>query len=62
MDKLLMYTEVEHTQSPSTTDLYLTHIGVVGHGSEVREGMVWQWGEMKAYSIPTQIFLGEMSC
>ena len=23
---------------------------VVGHGSEVREGMVWRWGEGKTYS------------
>ena len=34
-----------------------------GHGSEVREGMVWRWGEGKAYSrVPAQILLGKMSC
>ena len=36
---------VEHTQGPNTTDLYPANIGVVGHESEVREGMVWRWGE-----------------
>jgi len=25
--------------------MYLANTGVVGHGSEIREGMVWQWGE-----------------
>ena len=44
-----MYTEVEHVQGPGITNLYLANIGVVGHGSYVREGMVWQWGEGKAY-------------
>ena len=35
----------------------------MGHGSEVREGMVWQWGEGKVYSgVPAQILLGVMSC
>ena len=36
---------------------------VVGHRSEVREGMVWQWGEGKIYyGVPLQALLGEMSC
>ena len=36
---------------------------VVGHGLEVREGMVWRWGEGKTYSgVPTQALLGKMSC
>ena len=39
--------EVEHTQGSGTTNLYPANIGVVGHGSKVREGMVWQWGERK---------------
>ena len=35
----------------------------MGHGSKVREGMVWQWGEGKTYSgVPAQALLGEMSC
>ena len=35
----------------------------MGHGSEVKEGMIWWWGEGKVYSeVPTQILLGEMSC
>ena len=36
---------------------------VVGHGSEVKESMVWQWGEGKTYSgVIAQVVLGEMSC
>ena len=27
------------------THLYLANTGMVGHGLEVREGMVWWWGE-----------------
>ena len=43
--------------------MYPANTRVVGHGSEVREGMVWWWGEGKAYSeVLTQILLGEMSC
>ena len=54
---------MEHVQGPGTTNLYPANTGVVGHGSEVREGMVWQWGEGKAYSrVPAQILLGKMSC
>ena len=54
---------MEHAQGPGTTNLYLANTGVVGHGSEVREGMVWRWGEGKAYSrVLAQILLGEMSC
>jgi len=35
----------------------------VDHGSEVRESMVWRWGEGKAYSrVLTQTLLREMSC
>ena len=35
---------------------------VVGRGSEVREGMVWRWGEGKTYSkVPAQVLLGKMS-
>ena len=44
MDKLWTYIEVEHAQGLGTTNLYLTNTGVVGHGSEVRESKVWQWG------------------
>ena len=54
---------MEHAQGPGTTNLYPANTGVVGHGSEVREGMVWRWGEGKAYSrVLAQILLGEMSC
>ena len=46
-----------------TTNLYPANTRVVGHGSEVREGIVWRWGEGKAYSgVPTQILLGKMYC
>ena len=35
----------------------------MGHRSEVREGMVWWWGEGKAYSgVLAQVLLGEISC
>ena len=55
--------EVEHAQISGTTNLYLVNIGVVGHGPEVKEGVVWQWGEGKAYSgVPAQTLLDEMSC
>jgi len=37
--------EVEHTQGSGTTNLYSANTTVVGHRSEVREGMVWQWVE-----------------
>ena len=54
--------EVEHAQGLNTTNLYLTNTRVVGHELEVREGMVWWWGEGKTYSrVPTQILLREMS-
>jgi len=36
---------VEHAQGSSTTHLYPANIGTVGHGPEVREGMVWWWEE-----------------
>jgi len=36
---------VEHAQCSGTTNLYLANTGVVGHGSKVREGMVWRWRE-----------------
>ena len=36
---------------------------VMGHGSEVRESIIWRWGEGKAYSgVPAHILLGVMSC
>ena len=55
--------EVEHAQGPGTTNLYLANTRVVGYGSEVRKGMVWWWGEGKAYSrIPAHILLRVMSC
>ena len=48
-DKFWTHMEVEHAQGLSTTNLYQANIGVVGHGSEVREGMIWRWGEGGAY-------------
>ena len=41
---------VEHAQGLGTTHLYPTSTGMVGHGSEVREGMVWRWGEGEGLS------------
>ena len=32
--------KVEHTQGSGTTHLYLANIEAVGHGLEVREGVV----------------------
>ena len=32
--------EVEHAQGSDTTHLYLVNTEVMGHGSEVREGMI----------------------
>ena len=37
--------EVEHPQGSGTTHLYPTNTGVVGHNLEIREGIVWWWGE-----------------
>ena len=43
--------------------MYLANAGVVGPWLEVREGMVWRWGEGKTYfGVPAQIFLRVMSC
>ena len=42
-DKLWTHIEVEYAQGLGTTHLYPANIGAVGHGLEVREGMVWQW-------------------
>ena len=41
-DKPWTHMEVEYAQGPDTFHLYPTNIGVVGYGSEVREGIVWQ--------------------
>ena len=52
-----------HTQGLGTTYLYLANTEEVGHGLEVREGVVWRWGEGRGYfGVPTQALLGEMSC
>ena len=49
-------------QGLDITSLYPANIGVVGHGSKIRGGMVWRWKEGKAYSrIPVQILLEVMS-
>ena len=50
------------TQGLDTTYLYPTKTGEVGHGSEVKDGVVWRWGEEGAYfGVPTQALLGEIS-
>ena len=42
--------------------MYPANIGVVGHGSKVRESMAWQWGEGGAnYGVLAKTILGEMS-
>ena len=49
------------TQGSGTTYLYPTNTGEVGHRSEVKEDVVWQWGEGGAYfGVPAQAFFGEM--
>ena len=40
-DKLWTHIEVENAQDSDTTNLYPANTGVVGHGLEVSEGMVW---------------------
>ena len=37
------------TQGSDTTYLYPANTGEVSHELEVREGVVWQWGEGGAY-------------
>ena len=55
--------EVKHTQGIGTTYLYQANIEEVGHGSEVRKGVVWQWREGGAYfGVPAQALLEKMSC
>ena len=52
--------EVKHTQGIGTTYLYQANTEEVGHGSEVREGVVWRWREAGAYfGVPTQALLGK---
>ena len=54
------YGSEAHTQGSSTTYLYPANTGEVGHGLEVREGVVWQRREGEAYSgVPTQSLWGE---
>ena len=54
---------VKYAQGSGTTYLYPANTEEVGHRSEVREGVVWQWGETGAYfEVLAQAFLGEMSC
>jgi len=41
--------------------LYPVNTGAVSHGSEVRQGMVWRWGEREVYyGVPALTLLGEM--
>ena len=44
-----LYGSGAYTQGSGTTYLYPTNTGEGGHGSEVREGVVWRWGEGGAY-------------
>ena len=39
------YGSIACMQGLSFTYLYFANTGEVGHGSEVREGVVWRWGE-----------------
>ena len=51
------------TQGSGTTYLYSANTREVDHRSEVRRVVVWLWGEGGAYcGVPSQTFLGEMSC
>ena len=43
------YRSEVRTQDLGTTYLYLANTGKVGHGLEVKKGMVWWWGEEGAY-------------
>jgi len=50
-------------QGSDTTYLYLANTREVGHGSEVREGVVWRWGEGGSlFWGSAQALLGKMSC
>ena len=42
VDKPWTHMEVEHAQGSGTTHFYLANIGEMGHGSEVKKGMVWR--------------------
>ena len=44
-DKPWTHMGVEHAQDLGITNLYLANTGAMGHGLEVREGMVWLWKE-----------------
>ena len=49
-------------QGSSTTYLYPANTNEVGHGSEIRTGVVWRWGEGWAYfGVLAKALLGEMS-
>ena len=49
------------TQGSGTTYLYPANTREVGHESEVREGVVWRWGEGGAYfGVPVQNLLREI--
>ena len=51
------------TQGSGTTYLCPANTEEVGHGSEVRKGVVWRWREKGAYfGVPAQALLEEMSC
>ena len=44
-DKPWTHMKVEHAQGLSTTHFYPANTGAMGHGSEVKESVVWWWGE-----------------
>ena len=48
VDKSWTHIGVEHAQGSDTTHLYLAATGTVGHKSEIREGMIWRWGDGKS--------------
>ena len=47
-DKPWTHMGVEHAQGSGTTHLYPATTGAIGHGSEVREGIVWWWEEWES--------------
>ena len=54
------YGSEARTQGLGTTYLYPTNIREVSHGSKVREGVVWWWGEGGSYfGVLTQAILGK---
>ena len=60
-DKPWTHMEVEHAQGSGTTHFYLANIGEMGHGSEVKKGMVLAVGrrEKPILGFPLKLFWGK---